>query len=83
MEKKAVVLKYQENLPAPLIIAKGKGELAKKILQIAKKNGIEISEDEKLIDHLFLFEVGSFIPEELYEIIAKLFAYIYKVQIEK
>ena len=75
---KAVALKYTQELPAPFIVAKGKGELARKIKAIADTNGISIVEDQMLAEGLIELELGSFIPEEYYEIIAKIFVFVAK-----
>ena len=82
MLNKAVALTYNSDLPAPFILAKGKELLAERIIEIAGKHGIEIVNSSNLTDVLFEIEIGSLIPEELYEIIAELLAYVYNVQAE-
>ncbi len=77
--EKAAAVKYYKNLPAPLIIAKGKGELARKIKNIAHSKGIKLVHDEKLAENLIELDVGSFIPEEFYEIIAKILVFVKKL----
>jgi flagellar biosynthesis protein FlhB len=79
-ETTAVALRYQEDLPAPFIVAKGKFELARRIRQIAEANGVEIVEEPELAEGLFEFHVGSFIPDEMYEIIAQILAQIIKLR---
>ncbi len=78
--RKAVALKYDSARPAPFVLAKGTQELADKLLDIAREHGIEIVEKSELLDMLFEIEVGDFIPEELYEIIAQLLAYVFRVR---
>ena len=78
--EKAVAIKYNESLPAPLIIAKGKGELAKIIKKIAKENRIFIKQDIDLADNLIELEIGSFIPEKYYEIMAQILVFIQKIE---
>ena len=75
-EKKAVVLKYPEGAEAPFITASGKGELAEKILNEAKKNNIKIEYNEPLVDFLSGMEIGSCVPEETWEILAAIFSLI-------
>ena len=75
---KAVALKYTSELPAPFIVAKGKGELARKIKAIADANGIAIVENPMVTEGMIELELGSFIPEEFYEIIAKIFVFVAK-----
>jgi flagellar biosynthesis protein len=78
--KKAVAVKYLENLPAPFISAKGKGELAKAIERIAEKSGVKIIYDGELADSLVELDVASFIPEIYYEIIAELLVFVRKLK---
>jgi len=72
----AVAIKYLEELPAPFIVAKGKHELAAKMLHIAEEHGVEIANEPELSEALYEFEVGSFIPEQMYEIIAHILSHI-------
>ena len=81
-EQKAVALKYTEDLPAPFIAARGKGSLASKLVRIAEDAGLPIQRDNDLSEILFQLEVGSFIPEELYEIIARLYTFVLQIQDE-
>ncbi|MEW5818389.1 MAG: EscU/YscU/HrcU family type III secretion system export apparatus switch protein [Spirochaetota bacterium] len=82
MLHQAVALKYQEGLPAPFIVAKGKKELAERLLAIARKYKIEIVSQPELTEALFTLEVGAWIPEEYFEIIAELLVFVYKAKIK-
>ena len=73
---KAVAIKYAPDLPAPFILATGKGKLASVIANIAAENGIEIINMPELADNLIELEAGSLIPEEYYEIIAELLIFV-------
>lgn len=75
-EKSAVALKYPENADAPFITAKSRGALAKKMLEIAKENAVPIIKNEIAAEILTAEEIGSSIPEETWEIIAKIFAFL-------
>jgi len=80
MEKtpKAVALKYnQEKNNAPKVIAKGRGEMAEKIIEIAKANRLPLYEDKNLVSILETLEVESEIPPELYRAVAEVLAFIY------
>ncbi|MFN3870204.1 MAG: EscU/YscU/HrcU family type III secretion system export apparatus switch protein, partial [Aquificaceae bacterium] len=49
-KKKAIALRYdKEKDPAPIVVAKGIGELAEKIIETAKKHGVPIVEDKALL----------------------------------
>ena len=75
----AVALHYDKDADiAPKIVAKGKGILAEKILELAKKNNIPIYEDPDLIEILSKLDLGQEIPPELYKLIAEVLVYIYK-----
>ncbi|MFO7848651.1 MAG: EscU/YscU/HrcU family type III secretion system export apparatus switch protein [Spirochaetia bacterium] len=78
--KKAVALRYDEDLPAPFIAAKGRGYIAERLLKIAEEHGVPISADYVLSDVLFVLEPGQTIPEELYEVVARLYAFVMRLQ---
>lgn len=79
-DKKASALKYDpKKNNAPVIIAKGRGELAEKILEIAKKENIPITEDDALAKVLDGFDIYEEIPPELYKAIANIFAFLYEL----
>lgn len=78
-EKKAVALTYHETLNAPVVLAKGRGEVAEKIVETAKKHGIETYFDEQLLDTLMAVAVGEEIPTELYTIVAKILLFVEKI----
>ena len=78
---KAVALKYkayEEN--APKVIAKGKGEIAKKIIQKANKYDIPIFQNETLADMLLNVEVDEEIPPKMYEAVVEVFIWLYKLE---
>ena len=77
-KKKAVALKYPEGVEAPIIVAKGEGKTAEKILLLAEKNNILIEEDVTLVDMLGIGEVGSVVPQEAWKSLALIFSYILK-----
>lgn len=74
--KKAVALSYKEDMVAPTIVASGSGKVAENILTEAKKNQIPVYEDKKLATILTELEIGEAIPQELYEIVAKILLFV-------
>lgn len=81
--KEAIVLKYdKEKDAAPKIIGKGKGKIAENILETAKENHIPIQEDPSLAELLGKLNIHDTIPGELYEAVAEVFAFIYKIDKE-
>jgi flagellar biosynthesis protein len=78
--KGAVALGYKPNKDqAPKVIAKGVGELAQRIIDIAKKNNIYVQEDPLLFDSLYKLQVGDEVPLKLYKVIAELLAFVFKI----
>lgn len=81
--KKSVALRYGEEDLAPKIIAKGRGRLAERIVEKAKEEDIYIHKDEKLVKDLIDLELYQEIPEELYDIVAKIILFVYSIDKEK
>nr|WP_320113724.1 EscU/YscU/HrcU family type III secretion system export apparatus switch protein [uncultured Desulfuromonas sp.] len=78
--KKAVAVKYDKEVAdAPLIVASGKGQLADNIIKAAEEAGLEISHDPDLVELLAKIPVGAEIPSELYQAVAEILAYVYRV----
>ncbi|PKM90425.1 MAG: flagellar biosynthesis protein FlhB [Firmicutes bacterium HGW-Firmicutes-12] len=82
--KKAVVLNYEKEQEsgAPKIVAVGEGYIAEKIMSLAKENNIPIVEDIELVAKMVKFPIGSEIPPELFEAVAKVLAFIYRIDNE-
>lgn len=78
----AVALKYDTTLSnAPVVVAKGADYLAFKIKELAKENDVEIVENKPLARMLYSnVEVGAEIPPELYQSVAEILAYVYKLK---
>ena len=74
----AVALSYDTDDAAPKIVASGKGELAQKILEIAKEHNIEIETDKQLANLLALYEVSDYIPPEAFIAVAEILSTIGK-----
>lgn len=78
---KAAALKYeQDKQSAPQLIAKGKGEVAEKILRLAKEHDISIFENQALVDSLLNLDLHEEIPPRLYQGVAELFSWLMKIE---
>jgi flagellar biosynthesis protein len=77
-KNKAVAISYNKGYPAPVVVAKGEGHNAERILRIAEKEGILIKKDNNLAETLYLADLYSLIPEEQYEIIAEILSFVNK-----
>lgn len=79
MNKKAVALRYDENRDvAPVIVASGLGYMAEKIVEMANENGVPVYEDNSLATVLTQLDLGTAIPEELYQAIVDIYTYFLK-----
>jgi flagellar biosynthetic protein FlhB len=78
----AVALKYsQEEMNAPVVIAKGARLVAEKIKEIARANDIPIVENKPLAQILYkTVELGMEIPAQLYRAVAEVLAYVYRLK---
>ena len=82
MEKspKAVALKYDRKKDnAPRVIARGRGEIAKKIIEVAQAHNVTLVEDKNLIQILEALDLETEIPPELYRAVAEVLAFIYRL----
>ena len=78
----AVAIKYdKDTAQAPVVIAKGADYIAEKIKNVARENKIEIVENKPLARMLYYnVEIGNEIPVELYQMVAEVLAYVYRLQ---
>ena len=78
-KNKAVALRYdQVQSEAPLVVASGSGLIAQKIIETAKEAGVYIKHDPDLFELLAKVPVGETIPEQLFQTVAELLAFVYK-----
>lgn len=81
--KKSVALRYGKGDAVPKVIAKGRGRLSERIVEKGKEEGIYVHKDEKLVKDLIDLELYQEIPEELYDIVAKVILFVYSIDKEK
>ncbi|EPZ39258.1 Flagellar biosynthetic protein flhB [Anoxybacillus ayderensis] len=78
--KRAVALSYNEQHIAPVVVAKGEGMVAERIIERAKQYDVPIYEDQTLAMMLSQLQLNETIPEELYKVVAEVFAFIYQIE---
>ncbi len=79
IKNKAVALRYdQENSQAPVIIGKGEGLIAERIIALARENNIPIHADADLVEVLSRLKINEEIPPETYLLVAEILAFIYR-----
>ena len=78
----AVALKYDlESMTAPQVVAKGQGFLAARIKEVAAEHRVAVVENKPLARALYSsVEVGGTIPAELYQAVAEVLAFVYRLK---
>ncbi len=77
----AVALQYHKGMVAPLVLAKGQDLVAKRIKDIARENRVPIVENRPLARALYAStEVGDLVPAELYQAVAEVLAYVFRLR---
>ncbi len=75
----AIALRYDPSLGdrAPVVLAKGKGQVAEKIVEIARLHKVPIVRKEELARAMYgVVEVGEEIPPKFYRAVAEILAFI-------
>lgn len=79
LTQKAAALKYEkEGDRAPVVVAKGKGILAQKIIEKASEVGVPLFKNELLADSLLDVEIDREIPPALYKAVVEVFVWLAK-----
>ncbi len=80
---RAVAMSYDEKKEeAPRVRAKGAGDLADRIVELAEQHDIPLYEDPDLTELLFQLDLDQQIPVSLYEAVAEVFAFLYRLNRE-
>ena len=76
----AVALRYEQGKSQePMVVASGRGAFAERMEQIAEEHHIPIHQDKALAALLGDLEVPSEIPDELFEAVARVIAFVWRV----
>jgi flagellar biosynthesis protein len=79
----AVALRYRAGAdPAPRVAAAGTGPVAERILALAREHDVPLREDPDLVEALAALDLGALVPPELYEVIAEVLAWAYRINAE-
>jgi flagellar biosynthesis protein len=74
----AVALHY-DRTGAPRVVAKGKGSIGAKIIEVARAHNIPVEENELLAGALSNVELGDEIPAELYKAVAEVLIFVLRL----
>jgi len=76
----AATLKYDgKSNSAPKVTARGRGAIAEKIIELAKKHKVPIKEEPALAQILSRLDIDEQIPSELYKAVAEILAFVYSI----
>ncbi|WP_294157355.1 flagellar biosynthesis protein FlhB [uncultured Selenomonas sp.] len=77
----AVALKYEKGMMAPQVLAKGADFVAQKIKSVGREHDVPLVENRPLARALYASaEVGDYVPRELYQSVAEVLAYVYRLK---
>ena len=81
----AVALKYDESKgDAPIVVAKGKDNIAQQIKKIARENSVQIVQNPPLARTLYAeVDIDKAIPDSLFKAVAEVLAYVYQTNKQK
>ena len=75
----AIALHYEKGSGAPVVVAKGRGTIGEKIIEIAMAHDIPIEENEVLAGALSKVELGEEIPPDLYKAVAEVLVFVLRL----
>jgi len=77
--EQAVALRYDEDQDeAPVVVAKGRGVVARQIIEEARRHDVPIQQDASLVEVLSKLELNQQIPPELYQLVAEVLSFVYR-----
>lgn len=81
---KAVAVSYEPGKDsAPRVVARGRGLIAERIIDIATEAGVPLYRDPDLVEVLMAVDVDELVPTHLYRAIAEVLAFVYRLNQER
>ena len=78
--QEAVAIRYDKaHEDAPRVVAKGRGYVAEQLLLIAKRHAVPVYQNQTVTQLLMAVELDREIPPELYQAVANVLAYVYRL----
>lgn len=78
--QQAIALSYGSGDYAPKVVAKGRGLIAEQIIARAKEHQVFVHESKDLVALLMQLDLDDHIPPALYQAIAEILAWLYRVE---
>lgn len=75
---KAVALGYEPGMPAPKVLAQGRGAIAQAIVDKAEELGIPSRTEPALVEFLMSLDLHAWVPPQMYAAIAEVLAWAYE-----
>lgn len=78
---RAAALRYDRDGAAPRIVAAGRGEIARRIVEEARAHGVPVRDDAALAEALSTLELDASVPEELWAAVAEALVWAYRMDL--
>jgi flagellar biosynthesis protein len=78
--QQAIALAYESGDYAPKVVAKGRGLMAEQIIARAKEHDVFVHESKELVALLMQVDLDDHIPPALYQAIAEILAWLYRME---
>jgi flagellar biosynthesis protein len=82
-KQQAIALAYASGDSAPKVVAKGRGLIAEQIIARAKEHHVFVHESKELVALLMQVDLDDHIPPALYQAIAEILAWLYRLEEDK
>lgn len=76
----AVAISYANKDKAPIVVAKGYGDVAESIVRRARESGLYVHASPDLVKLLMHVDLDAQIPPQLYIAVAEVLAWLYKLE---
>ena len=82
--RQAVALRYDPKTDqAPKLVGKGRGQLAEKIIELARQHNIPVRQDNNLSQILARLDLNQEVPADVYKAVAEILAFVYRLSTRK
>lgn len=80
LTRQAIALAYETGDFAPRVVAKGRGVIAEQMIARAREHNVFVHESKELVALLMQVDMDDHIPPELYQAIAEILAWLYRLE---
>ena len=81
--ERAAALRYEPGAGAPTVVAAGRGEVARRIVEEARKAGVPVRDEAALAEALSGLDLGTDVPEELWVAVAEALVWAHRVDLRR